>query len=100
MNVRRANRSERASEPFCIGAVRQPGRYPVADDLTLDLLLRVAGGTLPLADLKNVILRTYVVKEDGAIDLQRSKVIDLTSLDPASIRLSGEYDIQDPGIDE
>ena len=87
-----------ASSRFVSGAVRQPGRYPIANDVTLDLLLRVAGGTLPLADLKNVILRTYVVKADGALDLQRSKVIDLTSLDPASIRLSGEYDIRIPAL--
>ena len=63
---------------YQVRCVSQAG-IPVADDVTLDLLLRVAGGTLPLADLKNVILRTYVVKADGALDLQRSKVIDLTS---------------------
>jgi protein involved in polysaccharide export with SLBB domain len=87
-----------ASSRFVSGAVRKPGRYPIANDVTLDLLLRVAGGTLPLADLKNVTLRTYVVKADGALDLQRSKIIDLTSLDPASIRLSGEYDIRIPAL--
>jgi protein involved in polysaccharide export with SLBB domain len=90
--------SLRASSRFVYGAVRRPGRYPVAGDLTLDLLLRVTGGPLPIADLKNVILRTYVARTDGTIELQGSKVIDLTSVDPASITLSGNYDIQIPAL--
>ncbi|MBT6268717.1 MAG: hypothetical protein HOI86_13715, partial [Tateyamaria sp.] len=90
--------SLRASTRFLYGAVRRPGRYPVAGDLTLDLLLRVAGGTLPVADLKNVVLRTYFARDDGVIELQQSKVIDLTSVDPALIRLSGNYDIQIPAL--
>jgi protein involved in polysaccharide export with SLBB domain len=90
--------SLRASTRFVSGAVRQPGRYPVVGDLTLDLLLRVAGGTLAIADLKNVIIRNYVSRTDGTIELQESKVIDLTSVDPASIILSGRYDIQVPAF--
>ena len=88
----------RAAGRFISGAVRQPGQYPVAADLSLDLFLRVAGGALPNADLKNVILRTYVVSRNGEIDLQRSKRIDLTAVSPASIKLSGEYDIQIPAL--
>ena len=72
----------------------------MAADLSLDLFLRVAGGALPNADLKNVILRTYVVSRNGEIDLQRSKRIDLTSSDPASIKLSGELRYTDPGLGE
>ena len=34
----------RAAGRFISGAVRQPGQYPVAADLSLDLFLRVAGG--------------------------------------------------------
>ena len=88
----------RAAGRFISGAVRQPGQYPVAADLSLDLFLRVAGGALPNADLKNVILRTYVVSRNGEIDLQRSKRIDLTAVSPASIKLSGNYDIQIPAL--
>ena len=88
----------RASSRFLYGAVRRPGRYPVAGDLSLDLLLRVAGGPLPVADLKNVVLRTYFSRNDGVIELQQSKVLDLTSVDPALIRLSGDYDIQIPAL--
>jgi protein involved in polysaccharide export with SLBB domain len=88
----------RAAGRFISGAVRQPGQYPVAADLSLDLFLRVAGGALPNADLKNVILRTYVVSRNGEIDLQRSKRIDLTAVSPASIKLSGNYDILIPAL--
>jgi protein involved in polysaccharide export with SLBB domain len=88
----------RAAGRFISGAVRQPGQYPVAADLSLDLFLRVAGGALPNADLKNVILRAYVVSRNGVIDLQRSKRIDLTAVSPASIKLSGTYDIQIPAL--
>jgi protein involved in polysaccharide export with SLBB domain len=88
----------RAAGRFISGAVRQPGQYPVAADLSLDLFLRVAGGALPNADLKNVILRTYVVSQNGEIDLQRPKRIDLTAVSPASIKLSGTYDIQIPTL--
>jgi protein involved in polysaccharide export with SLBB domain len=88
----------RAAGRFISGAVRQPGQYPVAADLSLELFLRVAGGALPNADLKNVILRTYVVSRNGEIDLQRSKRIDLTAVSPASIKLSGNYDIQIPAL--
>lgn len=88
----------RAAGRFISGAVRQPGQYPVAADLNLDLFLRVAGGALPNADLKNVILRTYVVSTNGEIDIQRSKRIDLTAVSPASIKLSGTYDIQIPTL--
>ena len=85
-----------ASSRFVTGAVRRPGRYPVAGDLNLGILLRVAGGTLPVADLKNTTLRTYVERIDGVVELQSSKVLDLTSIDPTSIKLSGNYDIQMP----
>ena len=88
----------RAAGRFISGGVRQPGQYPVAADLSLDLFLRVAGGALPNADLKNVILRTYVVSRNGEIDLQRSKRIDLTAVSPASIKLSGNYDILIPAL--
>ena len=88
----------RAAGRFISGAIRQPGQYPVAADLSLDLFLRVAGGALPNADLKNVILRTYVVSRNGEIDLQRSKRIDLTAVSPASIKLSGNYDILIPAL--
>jgi protein involved in polysaccharide export with SLBB domain len=88
----------RAAGRFISGAVRQPGQYPVAADLSLDLFLRVAGGALPNADLKHVILRTYVVSRNGEIDLQRSKRIDLTAVSPASIKLSGTYDVQIPTL--
>ena len=88
----------RAARRFISGAIRQPGQYPVAADLSLDLFLRVAGGALPNADLKNVILRTYVVSRNGEIDLQRSKRIDLTAVSPASIKLSGNYDILIPAL--
>jgi protein involved in polysaccharide export with SLBB domain len=88
----------RAAGRFISGAVRQPGQYPVAADLSLDLFLRVAGGALPNADLKHVILRTYVVSRNGEIDLQRSKRIDLTAVSPASIKLSGTYDVQIPTV--
>ena len=88
----------RAAGRFISGAVRQPGQYPVAADLSLELFLRVAGGALPNADLKNVILRTYVVSRNGEIDLQRSKRIDLTAVSPASIKLSGNYDILIPAL--
>ena len=88
----------RAAGRFISGAVRQPGQYPVAADLSLDLFLRVAGGALPNADLKNVILRSYVVSRNGEIDLQRSKRIDLTAVSPASIKLSGNYDILIPAL--
>lgn len=88
----------RAAGRFISGAVRQPGQYPVAADLSLDLFLRVAGGALPNADLKNVILRTYVVSRNGEIDLQQPKRIDLTAVSPASIKLSGTYDIQIPTL--
>ena len=88
----------RAAGRFISGAIRQPGQYPVAADLSLELFLRVAGGALPNADLKNVILRTYVVSRNGEIDLQRSKRIDLTAVSPASIKLSGNYDILIPAL--
>jgi protein involved in polysaccharide export with SLBB domain len=87
-----------ASTRFVSGAVRRPGRYPVAGDLTLDLLLRTTGGTLPIADMKNAVLRTYVTRTNGTIELQGTKVIDLTSVDPASIILSGKYDLQIPAL--
>ena len=90
--------SLRASTRSVYGAVRRPGQYPVSGDLTLDLLLRVTGGTLPTADLENVILRTYDLRTDGTIELQSSKVIDLTSVNPASIVLSGKYDLQIPAL--
>jgi protein involved in polysaccharide export with SLBB domain len=88
----------RAAGRFISGAVRQPGLYPVAADLSLDLFLRVAGGVLPNADLKNVVLRTYVMSRNGEIDLQRPKRIDLTAVSPASLKLSGVYDIQIPTL--
>ena len=71
-DLSKAAETLRAAGRFISGAVRQPGQYPVAADLSLDLFLRVAGGALPNADLKNVILRTYVVSRNGEIDLQRS----------------------------
>ena len=79
-------------------AVRRQAGIPVAADLSLDLLLRVAGGTLPLADLEKCILRTYVVEEDGEIDLQQSKVIDLNVVRSCFIRLQENYDIQIPAL--
>ena len=88
----------RAAGRFISGAVRQPGQYPVAADLSLDLFLRVAGGALPNADLKNVILRTYEVSRNGEINFQQPKRIDLTAVSPASIKLSGTYDIQIPTL--
>ena len=71
-DLSKAAETLRAAGRFISGAVRQPGQYPVAADLSLDLFLRVVGGALPNADLKNVILRTYVVSRNGEIDLQRS----------------------------
>ena len=97
-DLSKAAETLRAAGRFISGAVRQPGQYPVAADLSLDLFLRVAGGALPNADLKNVILRTYVVSRNGEIDLQRSKRIDLTAVSPASIKLSGNYDILIPAL--
>ena len=97
-DLSKAAETLRAAGRFISGAVRQPGQYPVAADLSLDLFLRVAGGALPNADLKNVILRTYVVSRNGEIDLQRPKRIDLTAVSPAAIKLSGNYDIQIPTL--
>ena len=97
-DLSKAAETLRAAGRFISGAVRQPGQYPVAADLSLDLFLRVAGGALPNADLKNVILRTYVVSRNGEIDVQRSKRIDLTAVSPASIKLSGNYDILIPAL--
>jgi protein involved in polysaccharide export with SLBB domain len=88
----------RAAGRFVYGAVRQPGLYPVSTDLNLGLLLRVSGGTLPNADLKNVILRKYIVKDNGDIELQQTKIIDIISTDPSAIKLSGNYDIQIPAL--
>ena len=88
----------RAAGRFVYGAVRQPGLYPVSTDLNLGLLLRVSGGTLPNADLKNVTLRKYIVKDNGDIELQQTKIIDIISTDPSAIKLSGNYDIQIPAL--
>ena len=43
-DLSKAAETLRAAGRFISGAVRQPGQYPVAADLSLDLFLRVAGG--------------------------------------------------------
>jgi competence protein ComEA len=68
---------------FITGSIDAPGYYPVEDTDSLRLVLRMAGGTLPEADLNQ--LRLYVpatgeTKTPQKIDINRAEAWLLTAL--------------------
>jgi len=80
------------------GAVENPGLYPVAGELTLKTLIDVAGGILPGGNKTEVTLRRYTTSDKGIIDISETLKIDVTSVDPKEIILSGDYDVLVPNF--
>lgn len=66
---------------FVRGAVREPGAYPVAEGVTLDSVLAVAGGTTLEGSLSNVEI-------SSSRNPSKRDVLDLTNVNSRSITLS------------
>ena len=80
------------------GALENPGFYPVAGEITLKTLIDVAGGILPGGNKTEVTLRRYTTNDEGITDISESLSIDITSVDPAKVILSGNYDVLVPNF--
>ena len=80
------------------GAVENPGFYPVAGQITLKTLIDVAGGILPGGNKTEVTLRRYTTNDEGLTDISETLRIDITSVDPTKIILSGNYDVLVPNF--
>ena len=80
------------------GAVENPGFYPVAKEITLKTFIDVAGGILPGGNKSRVILRKYATDAEGITDISETLMIDLTSVNPSNIILSGNYDVLIPNF--
>lgn len=66
---------------FIRGAVREPGSYPVAEGVTLDSVLAVAGGTTLEGSLSNIEI-------SSSRNQSKRDMLDLTKIDPRDITLS------------
>ena len=80
------------------GAVENPGFYPVATEITLKDLINVAGGILPGGNKAAVTIRKYKTSTEGITDISEVIKIDITSVDPKEIILSGNYDVLIPNF--
>ena len=82
---------------FIIGAVGKPGPYPIVNGISLDKLLKLAGGLSEAADLKHVTVQ--IRKSDGGV-LKNGPLIkyDLTKVDPSKIILSDRYSVNVPNL--
>ena len=80
------------------GAVENPGFYPIAGKITLKALIDVAGGILPGGNKTEVTLRRYTTNDEGITDITETLKIDITSVDPTEIILSGNYDVLIPNF--
>ncbi len=68
-----------ADARMIVGAVANPGIYPVALPISLDDAIALAGGLLDGADKKRVALRQYEDPGSGVFALTSYQVMDLTS---------------------
>ena len=82
---------------FIIGAVGKPGPYPIVNEISLDNLLKMAGGLSEAADLQHV---TVQIKKSDAGVLTNGPLIkyDLTKVDPSKIILSDRYSVNVPNL--
>lgn len=102
VNAEHPDRSESLTDPavisflqeravFMRGAVRRPGAYPVADGVTLDSVLAVAGGLTLEADTGNLELTSALQGEglqtDGRSGTRRTR-INLKETSPETIRVA------------
>ena len=85
-----------ADARMIVGAVANPGLYPVALPISLDDAIALAGGLLDGADKKRVALRQYEDPGSGVFALTSYQVMDLTSGELGSTSLGGYFDIQVP----
>ncbi len=69
------------------GEVKQPGLFPIQDNVGLDQLLAAAGGVTDGADLSAVELAREPAEQGGAIPLTRT-LLDLRSRNFRAVRLS------------
>ena len=77
------------------GAVDRPGAYPIAGKATLSEILSVAGGTVDGADLTQISLVNYRVK-NGRLLAGSNLKVDILNEDPALITLEGQYTLTVP----
>ena len=82
---------------FIIGAVGKPGPYPIVDSISLNNLLRLAGGLSETADLKNVAIQLRK-SNAGVLKNGPLKTYDLTKVDPSNIILSDKYSVNVPSL--
>jgi protein involved in polysaccharide export with SLBB domain len=90
LHMRQATRS-------VTGAVQYPGLYPIAGEVTLDDLIGAAGGLLEGVDRTQVLI-TKLANEGGRLVNRGSRHIDLTTRDPGSVQLKGQYFVKVPFI--
>ena len=74
------------------GAVQRPGKYPVAEKVTISQLIKAAGGELNVAD-KNKVMVQFLDDANGTIRNGQKLIVDIKATNPT---LRGSFYINVP----